>query len=232
MNTTFAYIVRSSSCMVSNFFRFFSYSKLFFCHERVITRSCSNSLLNMWFTHMWRDHLFGGGAVPTLFQIMHSPQFLFAKFRKKYARNIRVYMVFIWWEDKTKKGGHALQKPDVWSLWSCDSSSFCTVLGENGALMLSPTNCETLAVIRFLHAQKSTANCATVWCGQYTEGQTDVEVEDHSGRRPWWCQNWCKVCGSHFTVSELFGQWLQTMVYDTGIQMLVHWYDNASITEK
>ena len=33
------------------------------------------------------------GAVPTLFQIIRTPQFFFAKFRKKYARNIRVYTV-------------------------------------------------------------------------------------------------------------------------------------------
>ena len=36
----------------------------------------------------------GGGAVPTLFQIMHAPQFFFAKFQKKYAWNIRVYTVY------------------------------------------------------------------------------------------------------------------------------------------
>ena len=43
--------------------------------------------------YAWRDHLFGGGAIPTLFQIMHAPQFFFAKFQKKYARNIRIYTV-------------------------------------------------------------------------------------------------------------------------------------------
>ena len=40
-----------------------------------------------------RDHLFRGGAVPTLFQILRAPQFFLAKFRKKYARIIRVYTV-------------------------------------------------------------------------------------------------------------------------------------------
>ena len=34
---------------VSNVFRFFSYPKLFFCRERAITKSCSNSLLHTWF---------------------------------------------------------------------------------------------------------------------------------------------------------------------------------------
>ena len=48
------------------------------------------SLLNA-----WRDHLFRGGAVPTLIPILRAPQFFFAKFRKKYARIIRVYTVYV-----------------------------------------------------------------------------------------------------------------------------------------
>ena len=43
----------------------------------------------------WRVHLFRGGAVPTLIQILRIPQFFFAKFRKKYAWIIRVYTVTI-----------------------------------------------------------------------------------------------------------------------------------------
>ena len=97
MNTTFTHIILSSRCTVSNVFCFFDYLKLFFCCERAITRSCSHSLLNMWFALHSLTRvgiiLFGGGAVPTLFQIMRAHQFFFAKLRKKYARNIRVYTV-------------------------------------------------------------------------------------------------------------------------------------------
>ena len=39
----------SSRCMISNVFCFLRYPKLFFCRERAIPRSCSNSLLNTWF---------------------------------------------------------------------------------------------------------------------------------------------------------------------------------------
>ena len=46
------------------------------------------SLLNA-----WRDHLFWGRAVPTLFKILRTPQFFFAKFQEKYVWNIHVYTV-------------------------------------------------------------------------------------------------------------------------------------------
>ena len=94
-NTTFAHIILSSRCTVFNVFCFNNYPNLFFRRERAITRSYSHSLFNTWFAlhSTWRDHLFRGGAVPTLFQIMRAPQFFFAKFCKKYARNIRVYTV-------------------------------------------------------------------------------------------------------------------------------------------
>ena len=62
-------------------------SFFFFCRERAMRRSCSRSLLNTWFTLHSLMHngiiLFGGGAVPILFQIMWAPQFFFAKFQKK-----------------------------------------------------------------------------------------------------------------------------------------------------
>ena len=45
-NTTFAHIILSSRCTVSNVFCFFNYPKLFFRHEPTITRSCSHRLLN------------------------------------------------------------------------------------------------------------------------------------------------------------------------------------------
>ena len=99
MNTTFAHIIFSSRCTVSNVFCFFDYPKHFFCREWAITRSCSHSLFNTWFAlhSLMRDGiiLFGGGAVPTLFQIVCTPQFFFTKFWKKYAQNICVYTVYV-----------------------------------------------------------------------------------------------------------------------------------------
>ena len=94
---TFSHIILSSRCTISNVYCFFDYPKLFLCRERAITRSCSHSPLNTSFAlhSLTRDGiiLFGGGALRTLFQIMRTPQFFFAKFRKKYVRNIHLYMV-------------------------------------------------------------------------------------------------------------------------------------------
>ena len=88
-----------SRCTVTNVFCFFDYPKLYFCRERAITRSCSHSLLNTWFAlhSLMYDGiiLFGGGAVPTLFQIMHAPQISSLNSRKKYVWNIHVYTVHI-----------------------------------------------------------------------------------------------------------------------------------------
>ena len=83
-----------SRCTVVNVFCFFDYPKIFFYRERAITRSCSHSTWFALHSYMRVEIiLFGGRAVPTFFQIMREPQFFFAKFRKKYAWNIRVYMV-------------------------------------------------------------------------------------------------------------------------------------------
>ena len=134
---------------------------------------------------------------------------------------------------------------------SCDGSSSCTALGENGCTDIVSRQLRDSYMIRR-------------WCEQFTEGRTNVHNEDRSGRpslvtlevmesvRQAILQNQC------FTISELSRQfpqmshsllhdvvsqgqekrfhndsevqtavtsWLQTLAvdsYDTGIQMLVH----------
>ena len=97
-------------CMVSNVFCFFNYPKLSFCCEWAITRSCSHSLLNTWFTlhsstcywyHTnWDDNnasitgsFVGSAAVPTLFQILRAAQLFFAKFQKKCVEYLLIYSI-------------------------------------------------------------------------------------------------------------------------------------------
>ena len=84
---------------------------------------------------------------------------------------------------------------------SCDGSSYCTELGENGCTdIVSRQACEIRAVIRYLHTQKQSPaeihrhiyhvygpdimsnKIVGRWCGQFTEGLTNVQDEDRSGR--------------------------------------------------
>ena len=105
-NTTFTHIILSSHSTVSNVFCFFNYPKLFFCCERAITRSCSHSQLNTWFTlhslkcywsHMnWGDNnasIMGsfvrGGAV------MRAPHFSLLNSEKKNVWNICLYTILL-----------------------------------------------------------------------------------------------------------------------------------------
>ena len=74
------------------------------------------------------------------------------------------------------------------------------------------------------------------WCGQFTEGRTNVHDEDCSGRSslvtPELMESVRQVVlqNRHFTISELSVQWLHTFAvdsYDTGIQALMQLYNKC-----
>ena len=89
---------------------------------------------------------------------------------------------------------------------SCDSSSYCTVVGENGCIVI-------------VFCQLRDSNMVRRWCGKFTESRTTVHDEYRSGRSSlvtlelmesvWQAvfQNRC------FTISELSGQFLQMSRY-------------------
>ena len=52
---------------------------------------------------------------------------------------------------------------------SCDGSSYCTVLGENGCIVIVSCQLRDSSMVRR-------------WCGQFTEGRTTAHDEDRSGR--------------------------------------------------
>ena len=52
---------------------------------------------------------------------------------------------------------------------SCDCSSYCTALGKNGYIDIVSRQLRDSSVVRR-------------WCGQFTEGRTNVHDENHSGR--------------------------------------------------
>ena len=64
----------------------------------------------------------------------------------------------------------------------CDNSSYCTVLRENNC---TPANSEI-----------------PVWSDDGTDNSLKAEsmctMKTIVANRPWWCQNWWKVCGKQF----------------------------------
>ena len=96
--------------------------------------------------------------------------------------------------------------------------------------ILSPTNCEIRAVLRFMHIQKQSPaeiyrqlcqvyrhdimsdSMVRRWCGQFTEGQTNVHDIDRSGRAslvtPGLLESVQQAVlqNRRFTISELSGQ--------------------------
>ena len=91
---------------------------------------------------------------------------------------------------------------------SCDGSSYCTALRESSCIVIVSRQLRDLWTLRSHLQRISTAMCmdptlwATVWSGDYVGNTLKAEpmctTKTVVADRPWWRQNWWKVCGKQF----------------------------------